>query len=213
MASRAALSDASALRTLLWYACSRTKGAPMAYAQRPAHDELSPYYHRYIERVPDGDIVAILATQIDDTLALLRDVDDARALFAYAPGKWSIKEVVGHMTDVERVMSYRALRFARGDDTPLAGFDENAYTPEGCFNDRPLASLTAELASVRRATVGLLAGLPRDAWTRSGTANRSPVTVRAIAWIIAGHELHHRQLLADRYLVTATAFPSASQRS
>lgn len=172
----------------------------MAYMQRPAPNELDAYYHRYLERVPPGDIVAILATQLDDTLALLRDVDEARAITAYAPGKWSVKEVLGHMADVERVMSYRALRFARADDTPLAGFDENAWAPEGSFNARPLPSLLAELGAVRRATVALLAGLPLEAWTRSGTANRRPVTVRALAWIIAGHELHHRDVLATRYL-------------
>lgn len=175
----------------------------MAYTQRPAPNELNEYYHRYIARVPQGDIIAILATQLDDTLALLRDVSDERALHAYAPDKWSIKEVIGHMADVERVLGYRALRFARGDDTPLAGFDETAYTPEARSNDRPLASLLAELTAVRRATLALFAGLPPQGWTRSGTANRSPVTVRALAWIIAGHELHHRELLATRYLAAA----------
>lgn len=176
----------------------------MAYAQRPAPGEYNEYYHKYTSRVPDGDIIAILATQLEDTLTLLRDVSDERALHAYAPGKWTIKEVIGHMSDVERVMSYRALRFARGDETPLPGFDETTYAPAGEFNTRPLASLLAELASVRRGTVALLAGLPPSAWARSGAANQSPVSVRALAWIIAGHELHHRELIATRYLAAAT---------
>jgi hypothetical protein len=176
----------------------------MAYAQRPAQSEYLEYYHKYISRVPKGDIIAILATQLEDTLTLLRDVSDERGLHAYAPGKWTIKEVIGHMSDVERVMSYRALRFARGDRTPLPGFDENAYAPAGEFNARPIASLLAELTSARRATVALLAGLPAAAWARDGAANNAAVTVRALAWIIAGHELHHRELLATRYLAAAT---------
>ena len=176
----------------------------MAYAQRPAHNEYLEYYHKYVTRVPDGDIIAILATQLEDTLTLLRDVSDERALHAYAPGKWTIKEVIGHMSDVERVMSYRALRFARGDGTALPGFDENSWAPAGEFNARPIASLVAELASVRRSTIALLAGLPSAAWTRTGAANNAQVTVRALAWIIAGHELHHRELVATRYLAAPT---------
>jgi hypothetical protein len=176
----------------------------MAYAQRPDRNEYLEYYHKYVSRVPDGDIIAILATQLEDTLTLLRDVSDERALHAYAPGKWTIKEVVGHMSDVERVMSYRALRFARGDATSLPGFDENSWAPAGEFNARPVASLVAELASVRRSTIALLAGLPAAAWTRAGAANNAQVTVRALAWIIAGHELHHRELIATRYLAAPT---------
>ena len=99
----------------------------MAYAQRPAQNEYLEYYHRYITRVPDGDIIAILATQLEDTLTLLRDVSDERALHAYAPGKWTIREVIGHLTDAERVFTYRALSFARGDTSALPSFDENVW--------------------------------------------------------------------------------------
>lgn len=172
----------------------------MSYERRPDEEEYQPYYAGYVARVPDGDIVAILATQIDDTLALLRELSDEQALHAYAPGKWSIKEVIGHIADAERVFAYRALRFGRGDATPLAGFDETSYTPAGRFDERPLASLTAELVTVRRATVALFAGLPTDGWTRGGTANDARITVRALAWIAAGHELHHRDILARRYV-------------
>jgi uncharacterized damage-inducible protein DinB len=172
----------------------------MSYDQRPAAGEFAALYGGYIGKVPDGDIVAILATQIDDTLALLRELSDEQARTAYGPGKWSIKEVVGHVADAERVFAYRVLRIARGDATPLPGFDENAYVPAGSFDDRPLASLLAELAAVRRATVALLAGLPADAWRRAGTASGTAVTVRAAAWMTAGHELHHRDILASRYL-------------
>lgn len=172
----------------------------MAYDTRPGDDEFVEYYSKYVERVPAGDIVATMATQIDDTTALLRDLTEAQAAHAYAPGKWSIRQVVGHIADTERVFCYRMLRFARQDRTPLPGFDENAYADAGRADDRPLASLVAELTAVRRATVALLAGLPDEAWTRSGPASEFEVSVRALAWISAGHELHHREILSSRYL-------------
>jgi hypothetical protein len=172
----------------------------MAYDQRPDTTEYADFYAGYIAHVPDGDIVAILATQLEDTRALLSGLDDQRALHAYATGKWSIKEVVGHVADAERVLAYRALRIARADTTPLAGYDENAWVPPARANSRPLLSLIEELAAVRGASVALFAGLPRDCWTRTGTANGVPVSVRALAWMIAGHELHHREIVAQRYL-------------
>lgn len=172
----------------------------MAYEQRPAPSEYAEYYQRYVDRVPDGDIVALLATQADDTVALLRDLTDEQALRAYAPGKWTIKQVIGHLCDAERVFSYRAMRIARGDVTPLPSFDENVYAVEGAFDARPLPSLLAEFTAVRRATVALLAGLPHESWARAGMASGWPVTTRACAWITAGHELHHRAILAERYL-------------
>ena len=172
----------------------------MSFDQAPPAGEFFEYYGKYINLVPAGDIIAILATQLDDTLIPLRELTDEQARFAYAPGKWSVKEVIGHMADTERVFAYRAMRIARSDATPLASFDENAFVPPGRFNDRPLASLLAEFAAVRRATLALLAGLPQEAWTRMGVASTHPVSVRALAWIIAGHELHHREILAQRYL-------------
>lgn len=172
----------------------------MPYDARPDPGEYNAYYDRYIALVPPGDIIALLTVQIDDTFALLRDLSEEQALHAYAPGKWTIKEVVGHIMDAERVFSYRALRFARGDQTPLASFDENAYAVAGRFNARPLASLISEFTAVRRATVAFLAGLPADTWVRGGQASDWRVSVRALAWITAGHELHHRNILAQRYL-------------
>jgi hypothetical protein len=171
---------------------------------RPGADEYAPYYERYIARVPAGGVVAVLARQVAGTRALLAGVPDALADHAYAPGKWTVKEVVGHIVDAERVFAYRALRFARGDATELAGFDENAYVPAGRFGERTLASLAEELESVRQATVRLLAGLPAEAWLRRGVANGQAVSVRALACIIAGHELHHRAILEERYLVRPT---------
>ena len=172
----------------------------MSYDQKPGAADHAEYYARYVRLVPDGDIVAILATQLEDTLVPIRELTEEQARFAYAPGKWSVKEVLGHIADCERVIAYRALRIARADETPLPSFDENAYTPAGRFNERPLASLLAELTAVRRATVALFAGLPPDAWLRFGTASNNAVSVRACAWIIAGHELHHRDGRAQNYL-------------
>lgn len=170
------------------------------YRNRPEAGEYGPFYAGYVARVPAGDIVSVLQRQIGETRALLEEVGEGRAGYAYAPGKWTVKEVVGHLADAERVSSYRALRFARGDKIELPGFDENAYVPAGGFARRSLRSLLEELEAVRAATVALFHGLPEEAWLRRGVANRNAVTVRALAWIIAGHELHHREVLETRYL-------------
>lgn len=167
--------------------------------KRPSPGEYAPYYGKYIELVPDGPIVDVLRTQMAETQRLLRSIPESRGGHAYAPGKWTIKEVVGHVTDGERVFSYRALRFARADETALPGFDENHYAPEGQFGSRTLQSLADELDIVRRSTVALFEGLPKEAATRKGVASNNPVTVQALAYIIAGHELHHVKLLKERY--------------
>lgn len=166
---------------------------------RPAPTEHADLYGRYIARVPDGDVLEHLASQIVDTSRALRNLPPERAAHRYAPGKWSVAEVTGHLADAERVFAYRALRFGRGDETPLAGFDENAYTPAGQFDRRPIADVVDELVAVRTATLALFRGLPPGAAARSGTANRQAITVRALAWIIAGHELHHGEVLRERY--------------
>jgi uncharacterized damage-inducible protein DinB len=167
---------------------------------RPRDDEYVPYYDRYISLVPDGDIVEILRTQIAETLSLLRSIPEERASHRYAPGKWSIKEVVGHVSDAERIFAYRALRIARADATPLPGFDENAYVPAGNFESRTLASMANELEAVRRASIAFFETLDVDAAARRGTANNAEVSARALAYIVAGHERHHVNILKDRYL-------------
>ena len=172
----------------------------MAFDRRPDPGEYNAYYDRYIALVPAGDIIALLSVQLDDTVALLRDLSDDQALHAYATGKWTIKEVIGHIMDAERVFTYRALRFARGDETPLASFDENLYAPAGAFNARPITTLISELTAVRRATVAFYAGIGADAWRRGGIASGNYMSVGGLAWTTAGHELHHRVLLTDRYL-------------
>lgn len=166
---------------------------------RPGAEEHAPYYARYIELVPEGNLVDLLVEQQLDTLGMLRRVEEDRGTFAYAPGKWTIKEVIGHMSDAERVFSYRALRFARGDATPLASFDENTYAPAGRFNDRRMGSLIDEFQSIRAATVHLFRYLSDEELTRRGVASGNPVSVRALGYIIAGHERHHASLLRERY--------------
>lgn len=169
-------------------------------ATRPAADEYAPYYGTYVAKVSDGDIVATLRQQVRETMALVRAIPEPGAGYRYAEGKWSIREVLGHLSDAERVFSYRALRFARGDATPLPGFDENAFIAGARFDDRTLASIAAEFEAVRASTVALFESLVPAEWTRRGTASGKEMSVRALAWVIAGHELHHRAVLQERYL-------------
>ncbi len=167
---------------------------------RPADSEFLLYYGQYIQLVGDGDVVNSLEKQVGDTLAFLAKIPESRRGFRYAPDKWSINEVVGHMIDTERVMSHRALRFARNDKTPLPGFEQDDYVPAAKFDDYPLSDLAREFAAVRKATCYLFRHLSDDASRRTGMANGAEISVRALAYIIAGHELHHRKVLLDRYL-------------
>ena len=167
---------------------------------RPGTDEYAPYYGTYIGKVPDGDLRAMLASQLAETLALIRSIPESRGGHRYAPDKWSIKGVLGHLADSERIFSYRALRIGRGDATPLPGFEQDDYVPMGNFDARTLRDLADELAAVRQATIQLFAHLDQAAFERRGTASGKPVSVRALAYIIAGHELHHVGILKTRYL-------------
>lgn len=172
----------------------------MPYRGRPESDEYGKFYAGYVARVPEGDLVRILAEQIEDTTELLAGVEEETASRAYAPSKWSLKEVVGHLADTERVMGYRALRVARGDTTPVPGFEQDDYVAAASFDARSLDDLVDEFRLLRRGTVVLLDGLEEEAWSRRGTASGAPVSVRALACIIAGHELHHRAVVRERYL-------------
>ena len=167
---------------------------------RPASNEYAPYYGRYIDRVPAGDIVEILRTQIVETSSFLRGIPSDRTTSGYAPGKWTIRDIVGHLADTERVMSYRALRFARGDRTPLPGFEESEYAPHAHASDREMTDLVHELEVVRASTVALFTGLPANAWGRAGNASENEISVRALAAVIAGHERHHLAVIRERYL-------------
>jgi hypothetical protein len=167
---------------------------------KPQTNEYAPYYEKYVSLVPEGDVVETLERQLDDTLALLRGVTQERAGYRYAPGKWSIKEVVGHIIDTERIFSYRALAIARGERQPLPGMDQDEYMAGANFDELTLAGLLEQFEHLRRANVLMLRGLSGEAWTRRGTASDNEVTVRAIAYIIAGHEAHHVKILRERYL-------------
>ncbi len=167
---------------------------------RPAADEYFDYYGKYIALVPDGDLLATLEQQNADTAALLASVTPARADFAYGPGKWTIKEVVGHLCDAERVFAYRAMRFGRADATALASFDENTYVPAGKFGERTLTDLVEEFRAIRAGTLHLARHFDAEALGRQGTASGHPISVRALLYIIAGHERHHVTLLKERYL-------------
>ena len=175
-------------------------GSPLLVSA-PAADghEFPPYYAKYIALVPTGDVLGTLETQFAETIALVDEAGEARAGHRYAEGKWSVREVVGHVVDTERVFTYRALAAARGETGALPAFDENVYVANAAFDARTLGSLLGEWTAVRRATLALFQHLDDDALARRVIANGAPVSVRALAWIIAGHELHHRDLLRSRY--------------
>lgn len=179
--------------------------APSTTRMRPAAGEHAEFYGRYVALVQGDDIMAQLRENAGSLQATLAAVEESRAGFRYAEGKWSIREVVGHLADAERIFAYRALRIARGDATPLASFDENAYVAAAGSDARTLADLRDELGAVRECTVRLFASLPDDAWTRLGVASGSPVSVRALAFIIVGHAVHHLNILRERYGVDGTA--------
>jgi hypothetical protein len=172
---------------------------------RPQPGEYAPYYDRYISLVhhnetPANDVLAALEDQRRQMLLLLCGRTEADGDLRYAPDKWSLKEVLGHVNDTERIMSYRALRISRGDVTPIEGYEQDDYVRNGPFARRPLADLIEDYIAVRRATVSLFRNLDEPAWSRRGIANKNEVTVRALAYIIAGHELHHRQIIEEKYL-------------
>lgn len=167
---------------------------------KPSADEHAPFYANYVAQAPTGDLVESLAAQGREFTALLRGIPEARGNHRYAEGKWSIKDIVLHLCDAERVFSYRLMRFARNDKTDLPGFDENPYAAIANADAQTLAQLADQFDAVRRATVGLVAPLGDDAMMRSGTANGKAITARALAWVICGHTAHHARVLRERYL-------------
>jgi len=171
----------------------------VVFTVKPEPDEYAPYYEKYISLVPDDDVLQILDKQCAEMVALLSARDAADGDLRYAPGKWSVKESLGHLIDTERIFSYRALRIARNDKTPIEGYEQDDYVKFGPFAKRTLASLIEEFISVRKATLSLFRGLDEAGWTRRGVANKNEVTVRALAFMIAGHELHHREIFQERY--------------
>jgi uncharacterized damage-inducible protein DinB len=171
---------------------------------RPPMAEYPPYFARYIDRVPAGDIVVQLRDNAATLGATIATLDDARGAQRPEPGKWSIREMLGHLIDVERVFVYRALCIARGDSAPLSSFDQNDYAAAAGSDARPLADLRDELRALRESTIRFFASLPAGAWTRIGVVGGNNLSVRAIAHIIVGHTQHHLQVLAERYGVPTT---------
>jgi hypothetical protein len=164
----------------------------------PAATEYAPYYGKYVSLVPTGDVVLTLGIQLEEALGLLQSIPEDRTMVRQPPYTWSIKEVMGHVMDAERVFSYRAMRFARGDTTPLAGFEQDDYVRNAHFDAYPWAGLIAEFEAIRKASISFYRNLGPAGWERRGNASGNDVSVRALAYIIAGHERHHTQILRKR---------------
>jgi hypothetical protein len=167
--------------------------------QRPDPREYAPHFRAYVDRVPDGDVLVHLERQGRATCTLLAGLGEARGAHAYASGKWTVKRLVQHVVDGERLFAYRALCLARGEQASLPGFDEDLYAANDGSDGRLLVDVVAELAAVRVATILLFRGFDARAWTRVGAANGQPASVRSLVWIVAGHELHHLAVLQERY--------------
>jgi hypothetical protein len=173
--------------------------------ERPKPGEYQPYFDRYISLIPGNDIIGTLEKQLPKTVALLAARSEQDGSLRYAPDKWSVNEALGHVIDTERIMAYRALRIARNDQTPLPGFEQNDYIQSGPFTDLRLGDLVEEFKTVRAATLAFFRHLRAGDWTRRGVVDQKEISVRALAYIIAGHELHHRRIFEERYFVSTRA--------
>ncbi|MBS1811540.1 MAG: DinB family protein [Acidobacteria bacterium] len=173
---------------------------PSQYLQRPAANEYAAYYEKYATLVPETDILQVLREQTESVRALISSLSAEQEAFRYAPGKWSIRQLMGHINDGERVFGFRAFAFAHGEAAALPGFDENDYVRESNFDQTPLQDLLAHFILLRESNVLLLEQLAEGDWGKSGVASDNPVTVRALVWIMAGHVRHHLNILRDRYL-------------
>ncbi len=168
---------------------------------RPESGEYAPYYEKYIQLVSGDNSVLAVQKSLDETQGLLSQIDEEKSLFRYAEGKWSIKEIVGHLIDTERIFGFRALCFARNDKNVIAGMEQDDYVRNANFDNVRFAKLAEEFRLVRGATIAMFQNFTADAWLRSGIASDNLVTVRALAFMIAGHEIHHLNILKERYLV------------
>lgn len=172
----------------------------MTMLAMPDRTEAADYYFTYIDQVGQGDICAILEAQADETVAFLRGISEERSLHRYAPDKWSIRQTMGHVNDAERVFLFRAFWFARAFDSHLPSFDQNVAVFTAASDERSWASHIQEFQTIRAASLSLFKHLPDDAWLRRGVASGNPFTVRALAYIVAGHVAHHVAIVRDRYL-------------
>ena len=168
--------------------------------RRPEKTEYNEYYERYVSLVTETEIVPVLENQTAELREFFQKISEEKSLYAYAEGKWTIRQMLGHLTDGERIFAYRALRISRADQTPIEGFEQDGYIENSNFNQTNLAELLEELLCTRRADVIFFQNLPEDAWTRTGTASDSTVSVLALAYIMAGHVRHHLNILRERYL-------------
>jgi len=168
---------------------------------RPEKTEYAEFYANYVSLVEEADVLSALRNQSSELQKMLSEIPSEKENFRYATGKWSVKELVGHIIDAERVFSYRALRISRGDETPLAGFEENSYVANSNFSRSNFADLIEEFSLLRAANVILFKNLTEAAWLRRGTASDAAVSVRALAFIMVGHVRHHANILRERYLV------------
>jgi DinB superfamily len=173
--------------------------AKRAVQARPESGDYAGYYEKYVSLITSSDILGVLEAHLRQMTTLFTGRSEREGDFRYAPDKWSVKEVLGHVADTERIFTYRALRIARGDQTPLAGFEQDDYVRVASFHQRKLAEIVEEFADVRRASLALYRSLDAEAWPRRGMANKNEVTVHALAFITAGHGLHHRRILEERY--------------
>jgi hypothetical protein len=169
-------------------------------SERPDRSEAAEYYFTYIDKVPDGEVCATLASQADETIATLRAISDERSLHRYAPDKWSLRELLGHVNDTERLFVSRAFWFARGFDTALPSFDQHVAVAAAGSDERPWGSHVEEFVTVRASTLTFFRNLPEEAWSRRGVASGNPFTVRALAYLAAGHVTHHMTIVRQRYL-------------
>lgn len=176
------------------------KGDSFDMLQRPSSEEYSPYLAGYISQVPEGDYATFLRSQLDVVVTLVSQISDEQGVSRYAPGKWSLKEVLGHMTDTERIMSYRMLRIARGDTTNLPGFDQDLFITNTSFDELSIEDLLNDFQAVRQATLSLLKTISESAWSRKGNASNHVISARALAYVIAGHANHHLGVIQDKYV-------------
>jgi len=167
---------------------------------RPDKTEYADYYHKYVQNVPEGNITDILEDQLNSAVEFLSNISEDKSLYRYEPDKWSIREVLGHIVDSERVFAYRALRFSRGDQKSLQSFDENFYINHSNYNSISLKNLIEEFFHLRKSTIALFNGMKNEMWLNKGNASGYDVTVRGLAYIIAGHTEHHLRIIKERYL-------------
>ncbi len=168
--------------------------------ERPAASEHAPYYAGYLGLVKGEHLLDEFQQSLQETQALVGSLSEEQLLYRYAEGKWNIKEILLHISDAERIFAYRALRFARQDSTPLSGFDENSYVPVSGASERSVESLLSEFVAVRAASTALFSNFTPEMLRAIGTASNNPMSVRALAYLVVGHEAHHRKVIRERYL-------------